>query len=271
MTALKYGQMTLTVETVTPALAARWLEKNTNNRPVRKSFVAQYARDMEGGNWHMKPVAICFDEDGVLGNGQHTLSAIVQSGRPQELLIARGVTRKSIAFMDVGLRRTVADVSHFVGSNFESRAVSVIRIVAFGLGGTRRSFDELFDAYLQHKQVVDFVLEGRRKAVCYSAPVLAVCARALYTREWHKILRFLDILQSGVVTDASESAAVRLRDFLRSRTSSGNSATFEAYRKTQSSLDAFLRGVPMTRVYGTAEELFPLPENTVGASSKEAA
>jgi hypothetical protein len=265
MTALKYGQMTLTVETVTPAAAARWLEKNTNNRPLRKSFVAQYARDMEGGNWHMKPVAICFDEDGVLGNGQHTLRAIVQSGRPQELLIARNTPRKSIAFMDVGLRRSVADVSHFVGSDFESRTVSVVRIMAFGVGGPRRSFDELFDAYLQHKYVVDFVLEGRRRAVCYSAPVLGICARALYTWESPKIVRFLDILQSGVVTDASESAAVRLRDFLRSRNSSGLAATFEAYRKTQSALDSFLRGVPMTRVYGTAEELFPLPENTVGA------
>ena len=259
MNSLKYGSMSLTVETVTPALAARWLEKNTVNRALRKPVASLYARDMERGDWHRKPVAICFDENGVLGNGQHTLNAIVQSGCAQEMLIARNVPRKSIAFMDIGLRRNISDVAHFIGEDFKSRTAAITRILAFGLAPTGRSFDELFDAYLLHKEVVDFVLNGRPKAVCFSAPVLAVCARAAYTQDRQKILRFLEILQTGVVVDLSESAAIRLRDFLRGRSSAGTLAQRESYRKTQSSLTAFLKGIPLAKIYGTTDEVFPIP------------
>lgn len=271
MSSLKYGSMTLTVETVTPALAARWLEKNTNNRRLRKPTVSLYARDMARGDWHLKPVPICFDEDAILGNGQHTLSAIVQSGCAQEMLVARGVSRKSIAFMDIGLRRSISDVSHFIGEDFQSRTSSVTRVLAFGLGHGIRSFDELFDAYLLHKEVIDFVLDGRPKVVCFSAPVLAVCARAAYTQDKQKILRFLEILQTGMITDSSESAAVRLRDFLRGRNSKGRSAALEAYRKTQNSLAAFLKGIPLAKIYGTSEELFPIPEENADSDAQVAA
>ena len=263
--------MSLTVETVTPALAARWLETNTINRALQKGTVAVYTRDMKLGDWHQKPVAICFDENGALGNGQHTLTAIAQSGCAQEMLIAREVPRKSIAFMDVGLRRSISDVAHFLGEDFKGRTSAVTRVVAFGLAPQRRSFDEIFDAYLLHKEVIDFVLDGRPKAVCFAAPVLAVCAKAAYTQDKEKILRFLEILQTGVVVDSSESAAIRLRDFLRGRSSAGAGAGQEAYRKTQSSLAAFLKGIPLAKIYGTADEVFPIPAKDTNSAAQVAA
>jgi hypothetical protein len=36
---------------VTPELAEQWLKANTLNRPVRKSRVKAYARDIQNGRW----------------------------------------------------------------------------------------------------------------------------------------------------------------------------------------------------------------------------
>lgn len=265
MNALNYGTMALTSELVTPALAARWLEFNNTNRILRKETVAKYARDMESGDWHLKPIPICFDENGNLGNGQHTLTAIVQTGLPQLLLISRKTPKISIAMMDMGLSRTISDVAHFLGEDLQSRASAVAKTMAFGLAAGKWSFHELFDAYVTHKEAIDFALHGRPKKVGFSAPVLAVCARAAYTQDRQKISRFLDILETGVVADSSESAAIRLRDFLRGRNSAGLAAQREAYRKTQSSLAAFLKGTPLAKIYGIADEVFPIPDNKSGA------
>ncbi len=65
---------------VTPELATQWLEKNTDNRPMRQSHVELLAREMREGKWQLMPDGIAFDTNGVLMNGQHRLWAVVESG-----------------------------------------------------------------------------------------------------------------------------------------------------------------------------------------------
>lgn len=257
---LKYGQMTLTVEMVTPAIANKWLEQNTVNRRLRAPTVDQYSRDMNAGNWERKPMAVCFDDEGKLGNGQHTLHAIANSGKAQELLVARNVPRKSIAMMDRGLVRTLNDVAKFLGADLESRRASVARMLKWGARDkTAKSFDELLDAYQEHEEVIDLVCDAAPKTAGMNAAMLAVCAKAAYTRDRAKIHRFLQVLRTGMVDGEHESAAIRLRDFGRSlRGANSESLREETYNKTMSALSNFLDGKPMTKLYGTPTDLFPM-------------
>ena len=258
---LKYGTMTLTVETVTPAIAKKWLEQNLGNRRLRESTVDQYARDMKADNWERKPVALCFDEAGKVGNGQHTLHAIVKSGKTQDLLVARNVTRKAIAVMDRGLARTLNDVARFLGEDIESRRASVARILKWGpRQQVAKSFDELLEAYQEHCDVIDLICpHAANKAAGMNASMLAVCAKAAYTRDRAKILRFLQVMRTGMVDGEHESAAIRLRDFCRSLRGANTSASREeTYNKTMSALWHFLEGKPMTKLYGTPTDLFPV-------------
>ena len=65
---------------VTPEIARGWLTFNTNNaRKLSKSVVDVYASDMAEGRWNECSDIICFS-GGNLINGQHRLSAVVQSG-----------------------------------------------------------------------------------------------------------------------------------------------------------------------------------------------
>jgi hypothetical protein len=255
--------MGLAVELVTPAIAKRWLTVNHSNRRIRQNVVSQYARDMAAGVWVAKPIAVCFTPDGYLGNGQHTLSAIVLSGVAQSLLVCRNTPLASIAVMDRGIVRTIADVSNFIGVDMGGRASAVARLMVFGPtdgnGSASRSFSELFDAYQFHQESIDFAVGLSQKSVGFSSSSIAVMARAAYTRDRQQIARFATIIKTGVANGPHESAAIRFRDFCISLRGAGSAARYEVYQKAQSSLDNFLRGVPMSKLYGTTQELFPIP------------
>lgn len=261
---LEYAGMTLTVELVTPAIAQKWLGLNTVNRRVRRYVVAQYARAQRNNDWVPKPVAICFDETGRLGNGQHTLLAIVESDMPQLMLIARNVPRESIAAMDVGLRRSIADVAHFVGNDFfNNRKSALARAVRFGIDDKEsRSFDELLDAYLEFKDEIEWACSSTSaKSAGMNSAVLSVLVRATYHAPKEKLNRFIEILNTGLSNGPTEMAAIRLRDYCRSLKGTwSGAAKQETYRKAEAALAAFLEGKPMQKVYGTSRELFPLPD-----------
>lgn len=266
---MKYGEMTLSIEWVTPTIAKRWLDQNIGNRAIRRGLVQQYAKDMQHEKWERKPVAICFDDESHLGNGQHTLSAIVESGVSQELLIARNCPKRSIAMMDRGKTRTLSDVANFLGTDFSDRKASIAKIIKWGPGHRyQKSFDELFEAYLEHSEVIDFSVSNLSKAVGLSAPVLAICAKAAYTSDRTKISRFLHVLKEGIPSDESEIAAVRLRDFARSlRGAHSGLVRVELYGKAMTALRAFLDGRPIQRVNASNVELFDVPSKAANSAA----
>ena len=74
---------------VTPELASKWLEKNIDNRNLRKNTINQYVNDMKNGKWSLVGDSITFDKDGILTNGQHRLYAVVQSNTAQYFNVMR--------------------------------------------------------------------------------------------------------------------------------------------------------------------------------------
>lgn len=256
---MQFGAMTLNVERVTPEMAERYLESNDHNRRLRPEVAGQYARDMLNGKWIMKPLAVCFDEQGRLANGQHTLTAITISRLPQTLLIARGVSRDAIGLMDSGLRRTMNDIAVLLGEeHMNGKAAAVARTIAFGPDSRANSFHEVLSAYQTHRMAIDFVLElGATSRIPTSA--LAVVARASYTCDKVLIARFIEILKTGIAYGDYESAAVRLRDVFASNNLAGRGGRLLSYWKTEAALDAFLRRQPVQRLRAATEELFQIP------------
>lgn len=117
------------IEHVTPAIARVMLEHNESNRSMRRQVVAKYARDMTAGRWHYTGDPIRFAEDGTLLDGQHRLSAIVQSGKSQPLLVVRGLLREMQSVIDTGARRTAADAVRFQGDRNAPVLAAVARMI----------------------------------------------------------------------------------------------------------------------------------------------
>ncbi len=100
---------------VTPEMAALWLTRNKNNRPLRKARVNTLARDMAMDAWHYTGEPIKFSEVGRHMDGQHRLEAVVKSGKTVKMMVVVGLEEESQAFMDAGAKRTAADALSFKG------------------------------------------------------------------------------------------------------------------------------------------------------------
>ncbi|MTE14155.1 hypothetical protein [Nocardia aurantiaca] len=121
------GFRTETID-VTPQLAARWLERNTNNRPMSKLMVAQLADAMTRGEWLHTHQGIAFDTNGVLVDGQHRLAAVVKSGRTVRMQVTHGVEPKTFAVLDTGRKRSARDVLSLQGEENAAQLASALRV-----------------------------------------------------------------------------------------------------------------------------------------------
>lgn len=95
---------------VGPAQAQQWLDTRLENeRFLRTGRVAGIARDMAEGEFYFIGDPIRFDEGGHLVDGQHRLTAVVNS-ETEHWFVVINVPDKSLLVIDTGSRRTVTDM-----------------------------------------------------------------------------------------------------------------------------------------------------------------
>lgn len=83
------GPFRMRVVEVTPKMASEMLDLNNGNRRLRGRRVSVMASDMANGDWSLTPQPIILDRArGRLIDGQHRLSAVVESGATVPFLIA---------------------------------------------------------------------------------------------------------------------------------------------------------------------------------------
>jgi hypothetical protein len=159
---------------VTPALAADWLKNNICNRKLRKAVVANYARQMKRGEWLPIAQDISFDTRHRLINGQHRLTAVIESGVTIRVLVTTGVPEriansevKPMDLMDTGLPRSLADqlqIQHNIQAGAALAAI-VRAIIAWILPKRtyKLSVGEVLLVYRLFQDPIDFVLANRSK------------------------------------------------------------------------------------------------------------
>lgn len=106
--------------TVTPEMAARWLENNPSNRPVNWVVMGRYAAAIKRGDWVFNGDSIRFDANGQLLDGQHRLRAIIDADIAITTGVVRGLAPETQETMDQGMRRTFVQVLQmrgFVGAH----------------------------------------------------------------------------------------------------------------------------------------------------------
>lgn len=118
---MKHATITTDIETISPAIAKEYLDKNTLNRKLRPNLVDHYANLIHADQWLLTHQGIAFDSDGRLLDGQHRLAAIHRADKPVTMMVTRGLPPEaknhlgSIPTMDVidsGSNRSVADQMH---------------------------------------------------------------------------------------------------------------------------------------------------------------
>lgn len=93
-----------------PELASQMLSVPRRNRPIRRSAVEQYVDDIVNGRWRLTPETILVGPEGEVVDGQHRLSAIVQSGVTLPFLVVFNIGTDLLRVVDTGRSRSTANV-----------------------------------------------------------------------------------------------------------------------------------------------------------------
>lgn len=164
--------MITSVETITPEQARDLLEKNTRNRPLRRSRVEAIARDILSGNYLLTHQAIGIAPTFIV-DGQHRLAAIVEAGVSVQLSVTMYETDEegmsALLVVDKMSPRSDADVQVLAGVMSKDLAKMIVPIIKVcaraGLPTTAASgsahimtTEELPKWYIEEKAHVDWAV-----------------------------------------------------------------------------------------------------------------
>ena len=143
--------------TVTPSIAAAWLDKNVQNRKRNARFVSRFARDMKNGDWQMTGDSIKFDKLNNLVDGQHRLTACVESGVNFKTIVVYGLEPASRDVVDTGKPRTNGDVLAMHGATNSVAVAATLRFLINEKRGfnekTAITHSELVEAFARHPNI----------------------------------------------------------------------------------------------------------------------
>lgn len=119
------------VQTITPAMAQQLLASNSGNRRLKKSHVSFFEEQIKRGQMQLTHQGIAISESGRLLDGQHRLTAIVNTGIEVPLMVASGLPDSSFMVLDTGVARTAGDVLSIEGAANCSTLAAGIRLYIF--------------------------------------------------------------------------------------------------------------------------------------------
>ena len=113
---------------VTPEMAADMASRNyEHNRDIIKTNLLDIQRMMKNGTFVLSPDALVFDQNGILLNGNHRVTSVIETGLGQWFIVMRNVSHDIGAITDTGKSRTMSDRLNFRGIAISRKQCSVIR------------------------------------------------------------------------------------------------------------------------------------------------
>jgi hypothetical protein len=104
------GELTITLEEITPAEATEYLATTKWNRKPREHYITHLAGVLRRNEWSVNGETIIFDRNGNLIDGQHRLKACILANIPIWVLVVRGVDPEVAQLtIDVGVGRNPTD------------------------------------------------------------------------------------------------------------------------------------------------------------------
>lgn len=248
------------VRDVDPSVAAAWLAKPwVRQRTVSHAVVRKYARAMADGRWEEPSLdPIGFTPDGDLGNGQHRLSAVIESGWRGEMLVAMNVPPENFLVHDTGRKR---QASQFVKLPNASLIVAMTRVVLWydrlhptplnGTNATSFDNDEVLeyvdaneDLIVQCARDADFAYRNAGIPSTPHAAVLFVARRGEVDED--RVSTWLDGISTGVGLGPGDPR-LRLREyFIRHPNVRRDRAT--TWAVVVRAFNAFLEGRTLSKI-----------------------
>lgn len=169
---------------ITPAQAADLLTRNKCNRKINRLGVNRLKRAIAAGEYEPTSDAIGIDSRGNLTNGQHRLTACVETDTPISTYVIYGLAENP--HQDRGTQRTLAHVLSMHGvdkyANEIASAVKWYRLLRADINGATKSAaamrafteSDVIDTFESVPQIRDAVTDIMGRPVSYRAIVRPV-------------------------------------------------------------------------------------------------
>jgi len=238
--------------------AAKLLRYNLDNRRVRKALVEYLKHQIRTGEWqddHPQPVV--FSDSGRLIDGQHRLTAIVESeldnGQFIGVRVETGARDCVREYIDTGIPRTLEDRVRLHDdlriNHFAARIVNAHWLLNTVGARRRPSPDEARDYYAEHEESILWCTAIHKKERGIGAIHVALAATEYYERSPEQADEFYSDL---FVPAGTVQQAQMLRDHLSrvefQRSTSGHQGRRDVHAKSICCMRAHMSGVEVKRV-----------------------
>lgn len=150
------GDITVSVENVTPVMATELLKASRGNfRPIDRSRVMKYATEMTHGKWDFNGETIKLNGNMIV-DGQHRLSAIARSGVTIKCIVIRNLDQSAGRTIDSGKPRRVSDWVRFKGKKNARSITAIARNVMSHKHG-RWGCQSVMAGLITDSEIIDYI------------------------------------------------------------------------------------------------------------------
>lgn len=201
--------MQIEIKEITPEIAKALLGRNHNNRTLNPHHVARMATDMQKGNWRFNGDAIRLSDGGDLMDGQHRLTACLNSNVPFTTILVRGLPDEASRTIDGGRKRTISDKFNMDGIKNAKAIATAIRIIG-RVATNNKSYQptdqEFFELINLHPDLSESVSRFKNMSFRLSAVVAAIHYIAAQTGDRVLADQFGETIRSGIPTRQHDPA-----------------------------------------------------------------
>lgn len=236
---------------VTPEMAAEWLDRLcAKQRNMDNQTVAKYARAIRSGEWLLTHQAIAFDVRGFLIDGQHRLTAVVQTGATVDMIVARYNTEFDTHTLpvDEGISRKLPFLTGL--SNDKVAVIQIMALLERGISSSAKlSGAEVSELYAQYESDVLAVTGTARPGFTAAVRGAVAFARPL---DPTRIDAFVQKMRTGEMLERG-SPELALDNWLaRHQFLGGSEGRRMRLFATFTAIEAVLRGVALSHIHTTS-------------------
>lgn len=224
--------MTMEAREITPAIARKYLEKNSNNRSLNELYVDMLARDIVADRWMINGSTIVMNGDRLI-DGQHRLHAIIKADKSIVTYVVEGVASDAFQTVDVGRKRCVGDILSIQGETCSRHLAAALvvllkyengKLMHGGNGGF--TVGDIEDALRRHPEIRESV----RKASPYWGSIPGSMMIAMHylasRRNPASADQFLHDVGKGVALESDDPAYVLREKLIANRASRAKMPTY---------------------------------------------
>lgn len=245
--------VTLNTQMAQELLDHIWTE-GEGNRKLKTWLKDAYKRDIIENRWIPSDESIGIDYKGVVYNGRHRTTALVESGKSWPFYMTFQCLEEAKFTVDSGAKRNAADKLKIVlNTKLANRTTGFCKSLMKGTTGKIRYTEtEVAEFASKWSEIINWVHENLPLA---RAEVQAVVAKAYLWYGPEKIGPFCERLREVRFTEDGDPARALFMALQRSKINRIN-IPLTAYKKTLSAVEALMNNKEITRLFERDEDIF---------------